>query len=484
LRQSLNQIQDAYIPNRLPNQHQDKDIVICLGFGGDIKEQLRTDVVGYISQNKKKNLTFEEWNGDKLASLILSYFLHEDLMPKDVRGFLRKAIALIDEPESSFQHFSNLIKYFSNLKNPTAKDSLLTLRQINICLWILFAWSRDLENIESAYLSAELSILHSWNIVKKDFHKKTKTEKLIQNTFSSLLNTYELISSTYIFDKILPHVDKKHGLSSAIATSSSLDVNLRLFDVLGRLAISGIWEYWKLLIIDKKDNEAYQQKRKMISDIAIAIKDLILNNPTLFLPIKDDQTIDISIAVLLLFIHGESNDDIKGWLSQLMDRASFSHLIKYRYPCILENYGELLEHPESNNDEYYKNVTSGSILYPMIAFWATLLNDNDLYDQVKNLKEQFLNHCNFQLWYPDDTSESNFYNNKNSHGAVLLDVCVNRDMEEFLKSICDECKASSQFKELSAVKSNLWPLIIVACRHYRLPLPLHFSDGQREKKEK
>jgi hypothetical protein len=35
-------------------------------------------------------------------------------------------------------------------------------------------------------------------------------------------------------------------------------------------------------------------------------------------------------------------------------------------------------------------------------------------------------------------------------------------------------------KELSAVKFGWWPLIVVACRHYRLPLPLHLLEGLRE----
>ena len=483
LRPSIDSILDAYISNRLPNEHRNKDIVICLCFGGDIQEQVRTDVKGYFSRNQIENLTFEEWNGDKLATLILTHFLHEDLMPKDVRGYLRKAIALLDEPKSSFQHFSDLVNYFSNLKSSRAQDSLLTLRQINICLWILFAWSRDLGNIESAYLSAELSILHSWNIAKEYLTKNSKIANSIQNTFNSLFNTYSLISSQYIAEKILPHVDKKHGLSSAIGSSCSLDINLKMFDILGRLAISGIWEYWYLLITDKKDKKAYRQRLSVIRDITVAIKKLILNNPTLFLPIKDNQTIDISIAVLLLFLQEESNNDIQGWLSEMMNRARFSHLIKYQYPCTLDNYGELLEHPQ-NNDEYYKEVTPASILYPMIAFWATLLNDNDLYDQVKNLKEEHLSHCNFQLWYPDETSESFFYNNQNLHGAVLPDICVTCDMEECFNQISNECKESSHFKELSAVKSGLEPLIIVACRHYRLPLPLHLWEGFIKIKEK
>ena len=88
-------------------------------------------------------MAFEEWNGDKLASLILENFLREDLLPKDARAELRKSLALLDEPESSYRHFANLIKSLSKVKDNESGDKKVTvLRQINICLWILFAWAR------------------------------------------------------------------------------------------------------------------------------------------------------------------------------------------------------------------------------------------------------------------------------------------------------------------------------------------------------
>src|SRR3990170_2259120 len=69
LRPSLNEILDSYIPNRLPAEHRGKPIVICIAIGGDIQEQVRPQVTGFIAQRSTQNVSFEEWNGDKLASL-------------------------------------------------------------------------------------------------------------------------------------------------------------------------------------------------------------------------------------------------------------------------------------------------------------------------------------------------------------------------------------------------------------------------------
>ncbi|MCF6156462.1 MAG: hypothetical protein E3K36_14755 [Candidatus Brocadia sp.] len=476
LRPSLNEILDAYTPNRLPNEHRDKDIVVCLCFGGDIQEEVRPLVEGYIKQINRENLTFEEWNGDKLASLILSNFLREDLLPQNARSQLRKSLALLDEPETSYQHFSALIRSLSSSEiseSTKDKDQITAIRQINICLWILFAWARDAGNLESAYLSSELTLLHAWEITRKYIAKTTKTAKSVRSAFFSILSIYWQISYEYLGKKILPHTHKRHALSAAVQAPCNLDVNLKLFDVLGRLAIGGIWAYWKTQQIDIKETETLGKIWNEVHSFSCAVKQLITNNPTLFSPIKDDQAIDISICVLLLIIDKNNHDYIRKWLSELVERATFSHQINSQYPCNLRSYAELLEHPQQNSENYHQEVTGGSILFPMIALYAALLGDNELYKQVQSIKEKHLSHCNFQFWYPDDSSEESFYTNNNAHGATLSHACIDRCMDEFKSQAFVECEHSPHFETLSAIKTGLWPIILVACRHYRIPLPVH-----------
>jgi len=477
LRPSLNEILDAYIPNRLPNEHKDKEIVICLCFGGDIKEQVRIQVEGYIKKNTSEKVSFEEWNGDKLAALILSNFMQEDLLPKHARSQLRKSLALLDEPEASYQHFAKLIRLFSTENLSKDKEVLTALRQINICLWILYVWAREEGNTESSFLSSELSLLHAWEISKSYSSKTTKSAKAVQSVFSSILSTYLLISSEYLSDNILPNTSKLHGLSVAVQPSTHLDVNLKLFDVLGRLAMGGLLTYWCLNRVEKNDDETRQELKSEVSRFSNAIKQLILNNPVLFLPIKDDQAIDISIAVMLLMTDANNHNDIKLWLSELVNRASFSYQIHGQYPCNLDSYSELLEHPQQNNENYRQEITNGSILFPMIAFWAGLLSDNKLYTQVQTVKEKHLAHCNFQFCYPDESSEEHLYINSDMHGATLSNACINQPMDAFLKQVFGECEKTPHFKTLSAVENGLWPIILIACRHYRFPAPINLWEG-------
>lgn len=473
LRPSLNEIKDSYIQNRLPKEHKYKKIVICLCFGGDIQEQVRTSVEGYIEHNSNEQVTYEEWNGDKLADLIQESFLREDLLPENSRPILRKALALLDEPEASFGYYTQLATALFNVATEERSNKLTSLRQMSICLWILFSWARDNGNLEAAYLSAERTLLLAWDLAKNEVDNNDKVAKSVQEAFHSILGAYLQIADEYINGKILPHVTVLDGLSTAVRPSSSIDVNLKLFDVLGRLAMYGLWTTWSAALADE---EEYKEKLVLQSrHISDAVKFLILNNPALFLPIKDEQAIDIFLAMLLMAMGGSSESDMNFWLSEIMGRARFAYEGNGPYPCTIRDYAELLDHPHRGDDEYRKEVTEGSILYPSIALWAAILGERKVYERVADFKDKCLSHCNFQLWYPDETTEDNLYTNKNMHGAAFSNVPVNLPPEEFLKVVWAECNQAPFFEKLTATKKGVWPLILLACRHYRIPVPVHFT---------
>ena len=168
---------------------------------------------------------------------------------------------------------------------------------MNICLWILYAWARDVDNVESAYLLGEITLLHGWNITKAYAEKSTKVANSINETFQSLVFTYQQISHDFLAKTVLPFVDKRHALSVAVRGSCNLDINLRMFDILGRLALGGLWTYYLLSRLLENEASVKEEITEKLKYYATAVKHLIFNNPTLLLPVKDSQAIDISIAV-------------------------------------------------------------------------------------------------------------------------------------------------------------------------------------------
>ncbi len=469
LRPSLNEIIDAYIPNRIPPEHKDKEVVICATFGGDVQEQVRPQLVGFMAQNSKVGrISFEEWNGDKLAHLIQSHFLREDLIGDEGRSDLRKALALLDEPEASFEYFANLVRgidgSFSN-----DDDRVRGLRQLSVCLWILFTWSRDADNLECAYRASELALLHGWNICRAFAGKKTKASEAASAAFIAIFQVYRQITSTYLA-KIAPHLRQEHALSSAVRGGSSIDVNLKLFDLLGRLAIGGIWSFSALLKTNEQDSERAALLEE-VSAATAAIRLLISTNPTLCAPLKDDQAIEIGLAVCLLLSNDEGREVLRSWLSEMLRRINFAFAANEKYPSVLDSYSELLDHPVSKEPKYRENATSAAILYPVLAQVAAILEEDAIFQSAERLQTEVLPHCNFQLWFPDDVSEENLYSNKELHGIALTDIKLQGGRTAFLEMISGEIAQFPQCFALSCVKNGWWPLVLVACRHFRLPVP-------------
>ncbi len=474
LRPSLDEIQDAYIRNRLPRQHREKKIKICICVGGDIREEVRQDIEGYKGRYSNEQISFEEWNGDRIASLIESYFLRDELLPEAARSHLRKALALIDEPDASYKHFAILVDSILGDDIANAAQRIRAMRQLSICLWILFSWAREQGNLESTYRAAELSLLHLWQIAREYAGAKNKTAKSIHSVYESVLNTYLSVGNELFSKSVLPHASKIHGLSSAVRGSTTLDINLSLFELAGRMALYGLWLRWYAhVFIDGSDHQ--NSLLEASSTYAYTIKELVNNNPILLLPIKDDQCVDVALGALLLIMNGDE-ESIEGWLTEIIDRARFAYKFHKPYPCNISAYHELLEHPQ-RDDTYRKNATVGSILYPFISILAAMIGDQNLYAAVKTFKHDKLQHCNFQYWYPNDSSEDHLYVNDESHGASLSVIDVEAVPEDLLNQVFGECDNMQHFWDLSAVKHGFGPLVLTACRHYRLPVPLHLFRG-------
>ncbi len=243
LRSSLNEIIDEYIPARIPVAYRGLKIVIVLCFGGDVHESARSLVTQFTKRHTKGKISFEEWNGDKIAELLLTGVLREELLPKPLRSSFQKAVAMVDQPEIAYEHFARLLNALrTGVK--TEKDAVRAARQMYICLWVLFVWARDIDNLDAPYRASELALLNLWEMVKPFIGKKTANARAVVTVVQHVINLHIRIGALLMNNKILPHADRRNALSAAVATRTSVDVNLKLFDMLGRLAMTGHWTVW------------------------------------------------------------------------------------------------------------------------------------------------------------------------------------------------------------------------------------------------
>ncbi|MCE0556701.1 hypothetical protein [Motilimonas sp. E26] len=477
LRPSLDEIQDSFILSRLPPEHGDKKIVICLCFGGDVNSGIRQEVSGYEQRNTRGNISFEEWNGDKLAEFIQQYLLKEELLPSSSQALLRKSLALLEEPESSSKHFSFLIDEI--LSNVTDADSAASsITRINVCLWVLFSWCRDGGNLEAAYLSSERALLLAWDKVKVHYTGRNKPSK----SFDRILDTYQQITDCYVDQCLIPYVKYKYALSHAVLSPCSIDVNLKLFDVLGRLAVKG---HWILDLLSKSctdsppaDEESEEQEkiRLRLRDITKSINLLVVNNPILLSPYKDSQAIDLGLTLTLLSNNSELDEFVQSWLTEMVNICIFSFESNGMYPIVHNSYEKLLDHRNKDkaNSNYKNKVTEASILYPLLAVFCSLYKLDSVSQDLERFATDKLAHSTLQYWYPNQSSEQYMYSNSETHGSASTDFPMDRSAT--LEHIKQECGNADSFRNMSAVTTGKAPLILTACRSYRYPVPLHYLE--------
>jgi hypothetical protein len=79
-----------------------------------------------------------------------------------------------------------------------------------------------------------------------------------------------------------------------------------------------------------------------------------------------------------------------------------------------------------------------------------------------------------QLWSPGDDSEGHLYINDASHGRALSGLIIDADGNGLIPSIAGMIGKTRPLDELSASTTGYFPIVLVACRHWRLPVPPEF----------
>ena len=471
LRPSLNDIKDVFIENRISEEHKDKHIVIGICFGGDMLSAMADRVAGYTNLNSTENISYEIWNGDKLAALVSQFLLSENIIPWGKQSSLmRKSLALIETPDVSHRYFCNLIHCI--FEDNSDKNIAKKLIQLNLVLWVLFSWCREEEdNLEAAYISAEYSILIAWNLVKSYPRKTT-----VKRAFENLLKTYHTICDAYFEKCIFPFVDKQHVISELISAPCSISINLKLFDILGRLAIKGQWLLFELTELYKKEtlkSEELVTLQKQLRKVKWAMNQLVVNNPLLLSPYKDEQAIDLALSLHLLYQDSKDDEFAKNWLEEIVNRVTFSYATNGMYLTNLYSYEQLLEHRNKDiaDTAYKESVTKASILYPTLSIYSELYGMSKVGGRLEDFSNKELAHCTLQYWYPNQASEKHLFSGIGQHGVATTNLPINGKIA--LEHVREECKQSNFFWELSAVKQGYLPLTLMACRYHRYPMPLN-----------
>lgn len=479
VRPSLNEIRDEYIHSRIPRQYQDLDIAICICMGGDMKEDVRTLWKGYVEENSNDRISYREWNGDKLAELLLSGVLKEEILETRLQAHFRKSIAMVDHPDIAYRFFSLLIQGLLNDKGSN-RNRITRLRQIYVCLWVLYVWAREVDNLEAPSRASEYALLHIWNDCRSVLGKQTTRRRQNQRLIilDQAIQLHLHIANTVVMRKLGPYAVKPFALSMAVRSQSSVDVNLALFEQFGRLSLYGLWQHWRVCVLAGANEDVTEVLGERNRALRAAMA-MIHSNPTLKSPIRDDFAIEIALFMILAQVCG-AVDAVSGYLVDMAYRLKFSIEWRTAYPIPTMDYNDLVGHPINQSDEYFERHTRGSVLYPLLTAWLDRLDLHDARNVLVACIEKELPHATQQVWAPNENTDERFWTGNTKHGIAItgLPLCKGPPCyTEFLEKIIADHAA---FNDLSTTKYGLLtPIFLMACRHYRMPIPPHlwFLEG-------
>lgn len=471
LRQSLNQIIDTYIPKFIAASKKHLPIVVVICLGGDVHQTVQVDVDSYIDKNSSEEISFEVWNGDRLADMLLSGVLRENTLPEDWRNDFRKSVAFVDEPDVSFRYFSCFIENLVDGSRPEFRMALRAVRQIYVAVWTLYVWARDAQNLEAAFLASEKGLILSWHIARSYLETDSNETAHLRDCILRLTTLHRTMLDDYVRAYVAPRAPIFHGLTSAIASEASLDLNLRMFDILGRVACKGLWALHDVEMQTRCVRQDVECSTADIRKTAEILEKLIANNPILFTPIKDSHAIDITLACLFLRRCGRDKT-IQSWVQHTTRATIFAYLTHDLYPCIFEDYRDLVDHPKGN-EAYRERATMASTLFPTLAIWAALVGDQSTLDELARFVSNELGHSTMQLWFPKFDTIEHFFLNREEHGVCLADINIEQSSEQLIEFIKTECFTSDDYISLRNSVMGYWPLIALVSRHYRRPVVPH-----------
>jgi hypothetical protein len=471
MRASIEDIVEVYIPKRISAQYQSLKIVICLCFGGSVIETVRDNLTGAIDKHSNERISFQEWNGDYMAGLLANGVLQHRHVSRSLQSRFQKSIAMLDEPDTSVHHFTALIEGLMKADNLEYSQRLATLRQMYICLSVLFAWGRTQENLEAPYRASELVILRAWELVKGDIEAASVGHKRIGMTFGELVELHFKIWAELMEVKVLPLTAKRDALASCVNSHNAVDINLKLFEILGRIAVRGLWILWEQLEASELRVLDVHEVPAEAANLAQHIVELINNNRSLLSPIADEQVIEICSALMFLSMMSDWRSHAKEYCGELLNYYHFNFTHHHRYPTIHGSYQELIRHPQDRTPEYRSQHTKGSALIPIMLLWATLDGKTEASEHFAQFVRREMKHCNHQLWMPGPDTETVLYSGNPSHGLALCDIPITADGAAARDILMRECAEEAYYTSMSAVHLGHWPVFVMACRHSRLPPP-------------
>ena len=271
VRPSLDEILDTYLRSHVEPSHQGLPVRVIVATGGDMDEQVRLDWASYTENNggtvqrgvTDYEVSFEFWGGHELAGLIESHLLDEYLFPSaaegpDVRTVMRRTLALAGDPNFDLGPYEALVRAtLDPVRLDTASKRRRALRALRLTLRVIYRWGEREGNLRPALLASEYVLLRVWHFMVTQ--GLTGANRVERPELGALYGTWHEVLYAYL-EAIRPHCETPHGLFG-YSPVDDIEYPVRVFDVLGHLALAGLGEFHMAKATYAKINQLAESER-------------------------------------------------------------------------------------------------------------------------------------------------------------------------------------------------------------------------------
>lgn len=468
VRPSLEEIKDVYLRNHVAPEHAGLPVKIVVATTGDFKQDFEQNRVGYADANTQPGRTYEFWNGDQVAALLEQHLLNEYALPATARSQLRRALALVGEPDYDLEHFFALLKLLlawgldeATEEAKSERECLRSLVTTNLALGILCRWSAQEGNLRSAVIACERTLLWAWDAIRS---KNFTENRSILRGYVRLVDIY-LTTTVEYFNKVQPHLHTDDALAKYHREAALLTE--RVFEEIGLVASIGLCHL--LWGVATKNEE----RIKGAGAVADTLQAFLKTHRCSGSPCYDGQSIDISLALMLLFL-SKRGECAKSWLQELIGRLTFGFRIGRWFPISTDSFDDLVAFEIDHEEADMTKLKETSWMVVTVAQWAAALGEDEAYTHLVGLRMDALKDTCFQLWYPDQKTDEVMYRGPAHFGSGIAEAPVELPpTAEEMRANMKRTRTDSPVKEpveSSASRAGLAWLDFIANRHFRTPV--------------
>lgn len=465
VRHSMQEAGDTYLQTHLSPADKVLPRTIVVATNGAFRQEIELEASTYMNTwEQRYDGKCLQVPGSVLAKWAEQHLLNEYALPPAHRSLLRKALAAVETPDTSYGHARDLVvqllseEQLAGKSEPARRKKLLAaLRAIRMVNAVLTLWARDAQNVESPYLVAEFSVLHVWaRLHTSDLflkHGVSDLRELIAHSLSVCEHYHEKL-------------DLYYRTESAIATISSENsiVTCRVFDQIGRLGLASV----TLAMLGRAAGD-----QNAIDDAALfagRLQALVQTHTVSGSPCFDSQSTDISLA-LLAFVAGGKSDSAREWLDALIGRLEFTKRTQRFAPIDTDSFDDLVA-IRAGTAEHLDEFTRTSTLVPMLGVWCDLLGHTTGYERLAKMASELFRGVTFNLWSPDATYESAFSDEAALHTCGVAECLLAMPATAAaLRAQLSPLAEIPRINDFVFAQLKMHWLPLLAARHWRKQIP-------------